>query len=72
MKWTKEKPREEGEYWIRGYQYYEGDTGIPMIVSVDPHNKILCRPWDAYGDKWTSKEFQNVEWYGPLEPPTDT
>lgn len=48
MEWTKDKPTEVGYYWIRNYQYYDGDTkfdGPPRIILVA---QIMDLPFDVY------------------------
>jgi hypothetical protein len=61
MNYTKEKPKEEGYYWMMEYP-----DAIPEVVYVE-ENGEFCR---IGGGTYMSEDpIEGSLWYGPLKPP---
>ena len=56
MKWTKEKPTEEGWYWKRDY------NGIDIVFVRWYARKLCITNWEIPDD---------VEWAGPIPEPKE-
>jgi hypothetical protein len=74
MKWTEEKPTQEGFYWFRGligdaatgkvHDFRDKLTVVEIIYKeVGFYAKILGAGW------WPLIDTANGVWTGPIEPP---
>jgi hypothetical protein len=58
MRWTKDKPTEQGWYWLKENSYLK-----PRIVRLTRHDgSLFVNVWDPVGEK-------DGYWYGPIEEP---
>ena len=68
MKWTKEKPKEDGYYWLKR----EGkNTTIVDIYDVPNDPTLAFFGSDMCISMEELEELKSSEWYGPLKPPED-
>jgi len=72
MNWTRERPTEEGYYWVRGMAHAKR----PMIVLVSGSKfdraagmTDVCFAGNASVCALNSTNFDQAQWAGPLLPP---
>lgn len=63
MNWTKEKPKESGYYWVK--PPIEGKNSEIVFISENGSIALCGSEYPYY-----LKNFDDREWYGPLESPT--
>ena len=74
MDWTKETPTREGAYWVR--HSLEAESPWIMEVWIDTSHEGDHKLCAGYGDdyellsRYIEMLGSDLEWYGPLEPPT--
>ena len=66
MKWTSEKPKEAGWYWMRADISGEGIEGVRYC------EKVVCL-WETavglfVGNHGYLQDVEGGEWYGPISP----
>lgn len=75
--WTKQKPAEEGAYYVRGYDTDRSATHALVEVMLDNSHELRCNLHesnsDAIDDEFSNWSYMDdlsdeFEWIGPLVP----
>jgi len=63
--WSTTRPVVPGHYWLRG-------PNLPArVVELRPSNRGLVAAWPGrwFLDPIRGRDYDDVEWHGPIEPP---
>jgi hypothetical protein len=68
-RWTSERPKVAGWYWVRGVPHVEEPE--PALVSVwGDHISACLARWED-GEMLENSYFADAEWCGPIRPPQE-
>jgi hypothetical protein len=76
MKWTEEKPTQEGVYWFRGLIGDAATSKVhdfasePTVVKIHDNGSALYAKIPGE-DWWPLIDTANGLWAGPIEPPKE-
>jgi hypothetical protein len=70
-RWTRERPRKSGWWWVYGEDYPCSGEVWCVLVSVDSSGKLYAEvPEMDYSDAVEDENWDDAVWMGPIEAPT--